>query len=427
MKLSMSLLLLTGLFLVSCRSRTENEVITFAVSRSDYRESINAEGTVQSVSNYPVVTPDLMFGEMTVVRLAADGQYVRKGDTICVLTLPELERLYSDLKTNVETQEAGLRKVEADNKINIAMLEAQLANSEARVKMARLDSLKRVYALDYQRKQQDLEMRKAAIEKRKIENKLKATRLQGETALLQARSRILQAKSTLRVYETQFNSLIILAGRDGMVMRVESPQIMVMGPGGSGSMGGGMIGEGSLIFMGTPVLNFPDMNRLQVSATVMEDDYRRIEKGQKVLISIGAAGGFSTTGAVTRKSISGRSNIPLASPTARFYEIIMSVDSTGPGVKPGLSAGCEIIIREAKDTVFVPAVAIFDRDSLKTVYVENMGMFTPVIVKTGVSGSSYTIISDGLTGGESIALSEPPDRLIRKVKKRKNNKKENLL
>lgn len=412
---------------MSCRSRSESDIMTFRVNRSDYRESIRAEGAIQSVSNFPVVTPDLMFGDMTVVRLAADGQFVRKGDTICILSLPELERLYSDLKTSVETQEAGLRKVEADNQFNIAMLEAQLATSEARIKMVRLDSLKRVYALEYQRKQQDLEMRKAAIEKRKIENKLKAARLQGETALLQARSRILQAKSMLRVYETQFNSLVILADRDGMVMRVESSVTMVFGPGGSGSIGGGMIREGSVIFMGTPVLRFPDMNRLQVSATVMEDDYRRIEKGQKVLISVDAAGGFSTTGVVTRKSIVGRSNMPVANPAARFYEIFMTVDSTGPGVKPGLSAGCEIILREAKDTVFVPAVAIFDRDSLKTVYVENRGRFTPVIVKTGASGSSYTLIADGLTGGESIALSEPPDRLIKKENKGKINKKDNLL
>jgi hypothetical protein len=50
----------------------------------------------------------------------------------------------------------------------------------------------------------------------------------------------------------------------------------------------------------------------------------------------------------------------------RFYEVIIDLDSITPGLKPGLSAGCEVIIREAKDTLFVPAVAIFERDSLKT-------------------------------------------------------------
>jgi HlyD family secretion protein len=427
MKFSLSICLIISLLSLSCRSRSDSNIITFRVNRSDFIESIRVEGTIQSVSSFPVTPPESMFGNMTVVRLADDGQFVKKGDTLCTLSVPELENVYLTLMTQVETQEAGLKKIEADNQLNIAMLEAQLATSEARIKMVRLDSLKRVYARDFQRRQQDLEMQKAIIEKRKIEHKLSATRLQGETALLQARSRIIQAKSTVRIYEAQLNSLILIADRDGMVMRAESPLITIVGSGGSGSIGGGMVREGSVIFMGTPVLKFPDMSRLQVSATVMEDDYRRIEKGQKVHINVDAAGGLSTTGVVNRKSLVGRTSLPVYNARVRFYEVLIDLDSVNPVMKPGLSAGCEIIIREARDTLFVPAVAIFERDSLKTVYVSNSRKFTPVAVQTGVSGGSYTIIAAGLRGDETIALSEPPVHLVAAEKKKKSKKKDNLL
>lgn len=426
MRLYLSICLIISLLSLSCRSREGNSIVTFQLTRSDLVESIKVEGTVQSVSNYPVVPPDLMFGDMTVVSIADDGQHVKTGDTLCILSVPELENIYLTLMTQVETQEAGLRKIEADNQLNIVMLEAQLATSEARVEMARLDSLKRVFARDFQRRQQDLEMQKALIEKRKIENKLSATRLQGESALLQAKSRIIQAKSMVGTYESQLNSLILIADRDGMVMRAELPMITIVGPGSSGSLGGGLVREGSVIFMGTPVLRFPDMSRLQISATVMEGDYRRIEKGQKVLISIDASRGLSTTGVVNRKSLVGRTTQPVYSALVRYYEIIIDLDSISPGVKPGLSANCEVIIREARDTIVVPAVAIFERDSLKKVYVSNRRKFTPVAVETGPSGSSFTIIAGGLRGDESIALSEPPVNLITSGKKRKTNNKDNL-
>jgi multidrug efflux pump subunit AcrA (membrane-fusion protein) len=99
----------------------------------------------------------------------------------------------------------------------------------------------------------------------------------------------------------------------------------------------------------------------------------------------------------------------------KFYEVIIDVDSCHSKMKPGLSVQCEVTISEAKDTLFVPTLAVFERDSSKVVYVQEKKYFTPVKVETGISGSSYTIIPKGLKGGENVALSEPPNSLISPV------------
>ncbi len=100
--------------------------------------------------------------------------------------------------------------------------------------------------------------------------------------------------------------------------------------------------------------------------------------------------------------------------SVKAYEIIIGVDSCHLQMKPGLSARCSIIIDQVKDTIVVPASAIFTVDSLKTVYVADGKYFKPVTVETGLSNSSETIITQGLVGDESIALMEPPHNLIRK-------------
>jgi hypothetical protein len=256
-----------------------------------------------------------------------------------------------------------------------------------------------------------LEIRKALIEKQKTEKKLAARRLIGQTEIRQMNARIIGEKTRAQTMADQVKSLTIIAQRDGIVMRTESPVFTIMGPQGTGKMGG-PIREGSVLFMNTPVLQFPDLGKMQVSAEVLETDLKMIEKGQKVLIHIDAAKKLETTGKINRKSLMGRTAQRYSDSKVKFYEIIIDIDSCHSKMKPGLSADCEITLREARDTLFVPTLAVFERDSCRVVYVMDKNKFIPVKVETGISGSSHTVITAGLKGDEIIALSQPPGILI---------------
>lgn len=419
MKGTVSLSLFFSLLLLSCTNKTDNGIITFKLAKSDYTEKINISGTVQAVVNLPVMAPSLMRGQMTVVRLAADGSFVSKGDTICVLTVPELESSYKEQINSVQTLEAGLRRTEADNKLNIAMLEAQLATSEAQLKISSLDSLRMQYAQEVTQKLLKLEMRNALIEKQKIEKKLASGRIIGETEIRQMNSRIIVEKEKAKSMAEQIASLTILAQHEGIVMRAESPKFYMMSSRGAATFGG-PVKEGSVLFFNSAVLQFPDMSKMQVSAQVAEAQFREIEKGQKVKILIDAANKLETTGIINRKSLMGRTAQRWSDSRVKFYEIIIDVDSCDSKMKPGLSADCEVTLMKVSDTLFIPTLSIFERDSSKVVYVKGKNKFTPVKVETGTSGSSHTIITGGLTGGEIIALSEPPKSLIEVNKTKKD-------
>ena len=415
---------LIPLVLLSCTGNKETGVITYKLGKSDYIEKINVSGAVQAVVNVPVMAPSRMMGQMRIARLAEDGAFVKTGDTICVLALPELISMYTQALNSIETLEAALKKTEADNKLKIALLEAQLATSEAQMQISSLDSLRMQFAPEVNQKLLKLEMKKVQIEKQKTEKKLAATKLIGQTEIRQMNARIMSEKARTQTMADQVKSLTIIAQRDGIVIRTESPVFTIMGPGGLGKMGG-PIREGSVLFMNTPVLQFPDLSKMQVSAEVQEADFKKIEKGQKVKIDIDAAQKLQTTGKINRKSLIGRNAMRYSESQVKFYEVIIDVDSCHSKMKPGLSANCEITLKEAKDTLFVPTLSIFERDSSKVVYVLEKNNFTPVKVETGLSGSSHTIITAGLTGDEVIALSEPPNSLIR-LEKRKSEKPDTL-
>ena len=403
----------------SCSGKKDNRVITFRLTKSDYIEKISVKGAVQAVVNVPVIPPNPMFYQMTVLRLAEDGAFVKKGDTICVLTVPEVESMYLEANTSVETLEAGLKRTEADNRLNIALLEAQLLTCEAQLKISALDTLKMKFASDVERRLLELEMKKSLIEKQKTEKKLAATRLIGETDIRQMKARIMQETTKAKTMADQINSLTIIAQRDGLVTRAESSKVYFFTSSGMGAFGG-PVKEGSVMFPGRPVLQFPDLSLMEVSAEVAEADFKTIEKGQKVNIVVDAAKRLITTGIVNRKSLMGHTAEKYSDSKVKFYEVIIDVDSCHSKMKPGLSADCEIILSEARDTIFIPTQAIFERDSAKVVYVMEKENFSQVKVGTGSSGSSYTLITYGLKGDEVIALSEPPNSLIVNKKEIKN-------
>jgi len=108
MKVFLFALSFFAFLLFACSRNKESGVITLQLSKSDYIENITVPGTIQAVVNFPVNPPQSMFGQMTVLHLAEDGAFVKKGDTICVLTVRELESLYNEMKTTTETLEAEL-------------------------------------------------------------------------------------------------------------------------------------------------------------------------------------------------------------------------------------------------------------------------------------------------------------------------------
>jgi HlyD family secretion protein len=150
---------------------------------------------------------------------------------------------------------------------------------------------------------------------------------------------------------------------------------------------------------------------MQVSSEVAEADYKRIEKGQKVSVSIDAIKNLLTSGTINRKMLIGKTR--QSDSKVKTYEVIINIDSCHLKMKPGLSASCEITVEEVKDTIIVPTLAIFESDTLKIVYVSEDNKFIPVTIETGESNSSHTIVAKGLKGNETIALSEPPHNLIK--------------
>jgi HlyD family secretion protein len=396
-------------FTLSGCTKKKPIIITYDLKRSDYLETIDASGTIQPVNMVNLVAPRVNVSGLTVVYLAEDGAHVKKGDTICIIGAPELDNIIESFKTELEKLEGDLKKLEADNSMQLSMLNAQVETNNAQMAITMLDSVQMKFAPVVKQRLIALEMEKANIEKTKLRKKLIAQKRIDNSEVMQLRSRISMQKGRIDMYQNQAKSLKLAAPCDGVVMHYVAPEMRFLSSSGAGTFGG-KIEEGSSVFANMTVLQIPDMKEMQVSVDVPEVDFKRIKEGQKAFITVDAVTDLHTTGKVKRKTLGGSN--PREQTAIKTYQVVLSIDSCHSRINPGLSAMCRIIVDQVRDTIVVPAGAIFIRDSSKIIYVADGEKFIPVIVETGFSNISRTIISKGLAGDETIALMEPPHNLI---------------
>jgi uncharacterized membrane protein YgcG len=81
------------------------------------------------------------------------------------------------------------------------------------------------------------------------------------------------------------------------------------------------------------------------------------------------------------------------------YDVTFRLDQMESGLKPGMSATAEVVVKQAEG-INVPTTAI----SADTVTVVRSGKHVRQRVVTGLAGNSSTIILSGLKAGETIVL-----------------------
>jgi len=166
--------ILSLLLMQACRKNKSN-IITYDLKRRDYIETIDAIGTVQAVNNFTMMAPRInMTNILKVTHLAEDGAHVKKGDTICIFDEPNTFNFLDQVKSELQTMEGELKQLEANNAMELAVLNAQVETNKAQSAISMLDSLKMKFATPVEKQLLTLQMEKTNIEKNKLQKKFAA-------------------------------------------------------------------------------------------------------------------------------------------------------------------------------------------------------------------------------------------------------------
>ncbi|MBR3859517.1 MAG: efflux RND transporter periplasmic adaptor subunit [Bacteroidaceae bacterium] len=378
--------------LVSCTSGRGDALPTYPVIRMAYEDVLVMEGHTESVNSINIHCPPNVGG--TIVHIVESGTEVKKGDVICVIEDDNLAQEYERLTLDLEAALAEIDKLHASQHLEYALLEAQVKNNEAETILASSDSLQMLYMSPTERRTKALELERAGIERVRLLKKLEAIKGIQEIDVVRVEKRIERLKRRLEGERKKMESLTLHAPQDGLAVRARrfpwSDERWKVG---------------DHVDNGRILVTLPDFDQLKVLFYLPETEYKRLQLGDSVMYTFDALPGNRAWGRITKMASVGQTRIEGSQ--VKTFEIEASVDSLLMPAEPRLSTQCHIYLRHIPDTIVVPTIAIFDKDSLKVVYVKQGRKYEERLVTLGTGSTKMTIIAHGLHEGEQIALIRP--------------------
>lgn len=389
---------MSALLLFSCSAGDGGDIMTYQVTRGDFRHILKVTGFVESVSATTIACPPRIDGFIT--ELVEDGARVEKGDTVCVVEDAQLMANYEQYLLDIEQAEGQLKKMIAANDMETALLQADYYTNEANAKMAQIDSLQLLYLPPSQQRIKELEMRTSALQREKIERKMKLTPMIQRTNLMKQQRSIERMRRQLENLEQRIAGLTMIAPRRGVAIRAES------------AYSWDKLKIGDNVWSGMGIVSIPDMDNMKMKIWASETEFKYITEGDSATYQFGAMPGESASGKVKKKVSAGK---PISrGAKVKMFEIEASIDSVTRMPDPGFTADCYIVLQEQKDVVVVPQITVFVQDSIKVVYVKDKKGFEMRQVETGLTSPKEAVITAGLMGDEQIAFSRPEDSQIKK-------------
>lgn len=268
LKTNFFVLLVLLLAFYSCSKKQEKEILIHNFGNSVFEDIVELDGMVNSVRSVTINAPDRINAE--IIFLVEDGKQVKEGDIVCVLESRELINDYEELLRDLENTKANLEKSKADLNMKYAMLQAQVKSIEAQTQIANLDSAQLKFSSPNQRKITELNLRRAAIEKSKLEKKLKAVESINKSQLKGLEVRISRWENRIQSAQEMIEQLTIKAPQAGLAMRGESWYT------------GLKLQEGDQVESDMPLITIPDLNEMKVIIQASEASYKRINENDPV-------------------------------------------------------------------------------------------------------------------------------------------------
>ncbi|WP_245601628.1 efflux RND transporter periplasmic adaptor subunit [Hamadaea tsunoensis] len=422
--LAAAAVVLVALTAASC-GHDDKGISVAGVSRSDVTEVVDAPASVVARAAATLTAP----ADGTLARLAVNpGDQVHKGQIVAVVDSPTAQKRLRDAKSALD---AARNSGGGGVNIDLGSASKQLNASAA----AAFDQARQAadHVTDPQVKAALLAQIGAAQKQFAGAAKSVDSAVRGVQRGIRSLGSAMSALGAAQRLQAQQAYDLAKATVDALTLRAPIAGVVQLGGATGGAAAGGTdlssllagvsggssapaaanatpagvsttVVAGGLVSAGTPILTIVDVSELGLVADVDETDIFLVKTGVPADVELDAAPGVTYPAIVTAIDI-------LPTPNARgavAYRVRLSLQSPPSGAqtpRPGMNAVAHLRVREAADTVAVPAAAVFSAEGHDMVWVraaDGKAERRPVTV--GVSGADLVQITDGLLAGDQVVV-----------------------
>lgn len=160
---------------------------------------------------------------------------------------------------------------------------------------------------------------------------------------------------------------------------------------------------GDQVAPGLEGFRIDDLSRLLVDVQVPEADINRISVGQSVTMTFDAILDKEYNGTVIEVGTVGSALTGIVN-----FDVTIELKDVDNLVRPGMTAGVNIVVNQLEDVLLVPNRAVRLRDGKRVVYLLKNGEATPVAIEIGAqSDMTSEILSGDVKEGDIVILNPP--------------------
>ncbi len=380
----------------------QNKVPTAKVRQGNLNLDVRTTGELQTRQTITLFAPPVAGGTLQIVHLDGDGTRVKPGDLVLEFDPSEQEYDLEKNKSDLEEGQQEMLKAKAQAAVQesddrLALLKAKFAVRKAELEVQKNPLLA---AIDAKKNLLDLDQAKRALAQ--LRQDIQSHASSNQAALLVAQAKYNKAKGEMARAELNIKNMAVHATIGGVVKVMDNRGAVNV------FFTGMTIPEfrnGDQVQPGTPVVTILDMDHMTVMAKVAETDRPAVHAGEPVEIRADAIPGQVFTGKVGTVAGMAVQSLFELNPTRRF-DVSVEFDHPDPRLRPGFTAHITLRGDEAKDALYVPRVAVFEKKGEPFVYLKHGDDFTSHDVKLVTQTSSWAVIK-GLNPGDEVALVNP--------------------
>lgn len=381
-----------------------DKVPTGLVKRGDLDMKVNVTGELRASHSEILIAPPIGGGSLQLTHLLHTGATVKKGDLVMEFDPSEQHFKLEQNRSELLQAEQEITKAKADAAVVTAQDKVALLKARFDVRRAELDVQKNELISTIDARKNDLALDQAKRVLTELEQDVKSRSASNQATISLAEEKRNKAKLAMDQAQSNIDKMRVVAPMDGLVA-LEKNQ---------GAMGGfccfpGMTmpeyHEGDQVEPGRSVGQVIDPNGMELVAKVGELERNNVKAGQSVDYQLDAFPETKFHGKV--KTVGGNNTRMFwEDDTSTKFEVTITLATTDPRMRPGLTAHLFINSDPRKDVLYVPRQALFLKENKRIIYVRSGNSFEPREVKIQAENESRAAI-DGISAGTEIALIDP--------------------
>ena len=377
-----------------------DDIPTATVKHGELDLRVYTTGELQARNSVTLSAPPVAGASLQITHLLHTGAVVKKGDVVIEFDPTEQHYVVEQSRSELHQAEQDILKAKSDAAVQKAQDDVALLKARYDVRQAELEVQKNelVSSIDAQKNKLALDQAKRTLAE--LEQDIKSHGTTGQTGIDLAREKWNKAKLSMDVAQQNIDRMRVVAPTDGLVsIEKNMGSVFISG------MSLPDFHEGDQVQPGTGIARVIVSSEMQLAAKVSDLERANINVGQPAEIEFDALPGRTFHGTV--KSAGGMvQRVYWESSSTSKFEIAIQLSDSDPVLRPGLTA--QIIILGAKNanTLYVPRLAVFQKEGKPTVYLKKASGFEQLAIKLGAQNESRTAV-EGLREGDHVALIDP--------------------